>query len=83
MRTHVFAGGLLFFKGKQGVRGFRAIDASDGGLKLRTHRHAILPVVFDLTFNNFGSVHRCRLIWRSGELLGAALEDANSNPWVG
>jgi hypothetical protein len=81
VRTHVFAGGLLFFNGRQGVRGFRAIDVSDRGLKLRTHRHAILPLRFDLTFDNFATAHRCHLIWRRGDQLGVAFEEANSDPW--
>lgn len=81
VRTNVFAGGLLVINGRQGVRGFRVIDVSDRGLKLRTHRQAILPIAFDLTFDNFSSVHRCRLVWRRGHLLGVAFDDANSNPW--
>jgi hypothetical protein len=74
VRTHVFAGGLLFFNGRQGVRGFRAIDVSDRGLKIRTHRHAVLPVDFELTFDNFATVQRCRLIWRRDDLLGAMFD---------
>jgi hypothetical protein len=49
VRTHILAGGLLAFNGRRGVRGFRAIDVSDRGLKLRTHRHAILSIAFDLS----------------------------------
>ena len=70
-RTSVYLGGLLFFNGRLGVRGFRAIDSSDRGLKLHTHRHAILPITFVLTFDNFVTVQRCRLVWRRGDLLGA------------
>lgn len=74
VRTHDLVGGLLFFNGRQGVRGFRAIDVSDRGYKLRTHRHAILPVVLDLTFDNFATVLRYRLIWRRGDLLGVMFD---------
>jgi hypothetical protein len=73
-RTSIYRGGLLFFSGQQGVRGFRVIDISRRGLKLRTHRLAILPIAFAVTLDNFTTVHRCQLVWRSGELIGAAFE---------
>jgi hypothetical protein len=67
-------GGLLFFNGRQGVRGVRVIDISHRGVRLRTHRRAILPVEFKVTWDNFTSVQNCRLIWRWGELIGAVFE---------
>jgi hypothetical protein len=82
LRVHVFAGGLLMFDGRQGVRGFRALDVSDRGLKMHTHRNAILPIDFSLTFDNFTTVHPCRLIWRRDDLLGVAFKIANSIPWL-
>lgn len=81
VRTHVFAGGLLFFKNRQGVRGFRAIDVSDRGMKLRTHRHAILPLVFNLTFDNFATVYGCHLIWRRGDKIGVAARVPRLHRW--
>ena len=30
---------------------------------------------FDLTFDNFRTIRRCRLIWREGDFLGLAFEN--------
>jgi hypothetical protein len=68
-------GGLLFFNGRQGVRGVRVIDISRCGVRLRTHRLAILPIEFNVTWDNFANVHKCRLIWRWDELIGAEFRD--------
>jgi hypothetical protein len=73
-RTSIYRGGLLFFGDRQGVRGFRVVNISQRGVKLRTHRLAILPITFEVTLDNFTTVYRCRLVWRSGELIGAAFE---------
>ena len=34
-----------------------------------------LPEGIDFSFDNFRTAHRCRVIWREGNLIGAALED--------
>ena len=38
------------------------------------HDLFVLPISFDLTFDNFLSVGRCRLIWREGDFLGLTFE---------
>ena len=35
----------------------------------------LLPDGLDFNFDNFHTVHRCRVVWREGNLIGAALED--------
>ena len=35
----------------------------------------LVPTTFDLTLDNFGTIRRCRLVWRKGGFLGAAFED--------
>lgn len=71
-RTSVNRGGLLFFKGQLGARGYSIIDISYRGVKLRTHQLSALPINFEMTFDNFTTVHRCRLVWRKGDLIGTA-----------
>jgi hypothetical protein len=74
-RADIEKGALLFFKGQIGARGCNVIDISDGGAKLRTHNLSVLPNTFELTFDNFLTIRRCRLIWRDGDFLGVAFED--------
>jgi hypothetical protein len=35
----------------------------------------VLPPNFELSFDNFRSIHKCRLIWRDGDSLGVAFEN--------
>jgi hypothetical protein len=74
-RPRVQRGGLLFFKGQPGARGCKVIDLTNRGAGIRTQELSVLPTSFDLTFDNFRTIRRCRLIWRNGDFLGAALEN--------
>jgi hypothetical protein len=74
-RAGIGRGALLFFKGQPGARGCKVIDISDCGAKLRTHNLSVLPSTFELTFDNFETIRRCRLVWRDDELLGIAFEN--------
>jgi hypothetical protein len=57
------------------VRACNVINVTNRGGKIRTHDLPVLPATFNLTFDNFRTIRRCRLIWRAGDLLGAAFED--------
>jgi len=63
-RSGIERGALLFFKGQPGARGCNVIDISDCGAKLWTHNLSVLPNTFELTFDNFWTIRRCRLVWR-------------------
>jgi hypothetical protein len=73
-RTRVEKGALLFFKGQLGVRACDLTDVTNRGAGIRTHHLSVLPTSFDLTFDNFRTVRKCRLIWRKGDYLGLAFE---------
>jgi hypothetical protein len=68
-------GALLFFKGQVGVHGCNVVDRSIRGVKVQTHHMPALPIIFELTFDNFATIRRCKLIWRKGHLVGAAFEN--------
>ena len=70
-RSIIGRGALLFFDGQPGTRGCSIVDFSHRGVKLRTHDLPVLPVFFKLTFDNFITVQKCRLIWRKGDFIGA------------
>ena len=73
--THIAKGALLFFDGQPGVRAWKVIDVTNRGAKIRTHDLALQPTIINLTFDNFRTIRRCRLIWRAGDLFGTAFED--------
>ena len=35
----------------------------------------VLPLTFELSFDNFHTVRKCRLIWRDGDFVGVAFEN--------
>ncbi len=48
-------------------------------IELSSHANQ-LPERLDFSFDNFRTVHRCKVIWREGNLIGAALQDAPPPP---
>jgi hypothetical protein len=44
------------------------------GAGLRLNGLNIAPSDFGISFDNFETMHRCRLIWRDGDFVGAAFE---------
>ena len=73
-RTRIEKGALLFFNGQLGVRACNVTDVTNRGAGTRTHDLSVLPTNFNLTFDNFRTIRRCRLIWREGDFLGLAFE---------
>ena len=74
-RTRVAKGALLFFKGRIGARGCSVTDVTNRGAGIRTHDLSVIPTSFELTFDNFRTIRKCRLIWRKGDFLGLAFEN--------
>jgi len=73
-RTRIAKGAVLFFSGQIGVRSCGVTDITNRGACLRTQDLSVLPVNFDLSFDNFRTIRRCRLIWRDGDSLGVAFD---------
>jgi hypothetical protein len=74
-RTRIDKGGLLFFGGQNGVRSCCVTDITSVGAGIRSEDLPVLPPNFELSFDNFRSIHKCRLIWRDGDSLGVAFEN--------
>jgi hypothetical protein len=77
-RTKIAKGALLFFSGQPGVRSCGVTDITNLGAGIRTQGLAVLPLNFELSFDNFHTVRKCRLIWRAGEALGVMFENQNT-----
>ena len=69
-RTRIDRGALLFFAGREGVFACCVENVTNHGAGVRLSGLGILPSEFDLSFDNFRSIRRCRLAWRIGEFTG-------------
>jgi len=76
-RTKIAKGALLFFVGQTGVHSCGVIDITNVGAGIRTQDLPALPLNFELSFDNFRTLRKCRLIWRNGDLVGVAFESGN------
>jgi hypothetical protein len=74
-RTRIAKGGLLFVGGSIGVRSCGVTDITNQGAGIRTQDLPVLPLNFELTFDNFHTIRLCRLIWREGDFIGVAFEN--------
>jgi hypothetical protein len=73
-RTKITKSALLFFPGQTGVRSCGVRDITSAGAGLRIQDLPALPVNFELSFDNFRSAQKCRLIWREGDFVGVSFE---------
>ena len=74
-RTKIAKSALLFFNRQTGVRSCGVTDITNAGACIRVHDIAVIPLTFDLTFDNFRTVRECRLIWQNGDFLGVAFQN--------
>jgi hypothetical protein len=73
-RTVINRGALIFYAGRPGVESCTVRDVTNHGAGIRLHEQQIVPVNFELSFDNFRTIRKSRLIWRDGDFLGAAYE---------
>ena len=73
-RTLINRNALLFFRGRAGVFSCCVRDVTNSGAGVRLEALHVLPVEFDLSFDNFRTVRQCRLIWRETDFVGVAFE---------
>lgn len=67
---------LAFFTGQAGFCSVR--DATRSGAGIRLNGLHIIPLDFDLSFDNFRTIRKCRLIWRNGDFVGIWFETCNA-----
>ena len=73
-RTAASNGALLFFSAQRGVFACEVQDVSNAGAQIRLSGLNVLPPNFELSFDNFRTVRKCRLVWRRHDLIGIAFE---------
>jgi hypothetical protein len=69
-RTTINRDVLMFFNGS--VHACCVRDVTNHGAGLKLNGVNIVPLDFDISFDNFRTMRRCRLIWRDGDFVGAA-----------
>jgi hypothetical protein len=68
-----FTDGLLFFEGSREVR-IVAHDISQTNALVHADGLGLLPIDFYITFDDFHTVGKCRLVWRYGDDIGVIFE---------
>jgi hypothetical protein len=69
-RTRINRGALLFISGQAGVFSCDIRDVTNQGAGVRLDGRDVLPVDFDLLFDNFRTIRECRMVWRDDDLFG-------------
>jgi hypothetical protein len=65
---------LLLFAGQTGAFSCCVRDVTNQGAGIRLEGLNVLPVDFDLSFDNFRTTRGSRVIWREGDFVGIALK---------
>jgi hypothetical protein len=73
-RTKINRDVLMFFMGQDRVHPCCVRNVTNHGAGLRLNGVNIVPSDFGISFDNFRTMRRCRLIWRDGDFVGAAFE---------
>jgi hypothetical protein len=73
-RTTINRGVLMHFTGQDGVQACIVRNVTNQGAGLRLNDLNIVPTAFDISFDNFRTMRRCRLIRRDSDFVGAAFE---------
>jgi hypothetical protein len=74
-RTHITKAASLFFSSQSGLHACLVRDVTNVGAGIRTQDLPLLPVGFELSFDNFRTARKCRLIWRERDYIGVAFEN--------
>jgi hypothetical protein len=69
-RTLINRGVLMHFAGCDGVHACCVRDVTNLGAGIRLTGWNIVPFEFGISFDNFRTMRRCRLIWRDGDFVG-------------
>jgi hypothetical protein len=73
-RTKINRGVLMHFAGCEGVHACCVRDVTNLGAGIRFNGLTIVPFEFGISFDNFRTMRRCRLIWRDGDFVGVVFE---------
>jgi hypothetical protein len=73
-RTTINRDVLMYFSGQERVHACCVCDVTNQGAGLRLNGLTMVPSEFGISFDNFRTMRRCRLIWRDGDFVGASFQ---------
>jgi hypothetical protein len=73
-RTRINRDVLMFFAGQEPEHPCCVRDVTNQGAGLKLNGLNIVPSEFGISFDNFRTMRRCRLIWRDGDFVGVKFE---------
>jgi hypothetical protein len=73
-RTKIAKSALLFLSAQTGVRPCAVTDITNLGACIHIGGLPVLPLNFELSFDNFRTSRKCLLIWRDRYSAGVAFE---------
>jgi hypothetical protein len=73
-RTTINRDVLMFFMGQDRVHPCCVRNVTNQGAGIRLNGLNIVPSEFGISFDNFCTMRRCRLMWRDGDFVGVAFE---------
>ena len=74
-RTTISMNALLFFDEARGVFACHVRDITNDGAGIQLQDLNVLPMNFELTFDNFHNIRRCQIIWRQGDVVGVRFQE--------
>ena len=74
-RTTISKDALVFFDEQRGVFSCHVRDIAKDGAGIQLQDLNVLPLNFELTFDNFHNIRRCQIIWRRGDFVGVRFQD--------
>jgi hypothetical protein len=74
-RTRISKSALMFFDAPRGIFTCVVRNITNGGAGIQLRDINILPPDFELTFDNFRTIRRCRVIWRQDDAVGVAFRN--------
>jgi hypothetical protein len=74
-RTVVSKGARLFFSAQRSVFTCEVRDVTNVDTQIRLNGLSVPSPNFELSFDNFRCVRKCRLIWRRDDFIGIAFEN--------
>ena len=74
-RTTISKSALIFFDAPRSIFNCVVQNITNGGAGIQLPDIRVLPPSFELTFDNFRTIRRCRVIWRQDDLVGVAFQN--------
>jgi hypothetical protein len=74
-RTKISRSARLLFNTQRGPVECGVRDITNVGAGIRVDGINVVPVAFELSFDNFRTARSCQLVWRDGDFIGVAFRN--------